>query len=183
MNTQRASARYRRRLLVNRLNLAMSLATMALGMLFLFWILVILIRNGAAALSPALLTRSTPPPGSAGGLVNALYGSLAIVGTATLVSTPIGILAGVYLAEYGRSGWFAQATRFVNDMLLSAPSIILGLFVYTAYVVRVGHFSGWAGSMALGLIAIPVVELTTENMQRQVQNRLRDAPISLLAPM
>ena len=99
MNTQRASARYRRRLLVNRLNLAMSLATMALGMLFLFWILVILIRNGAAALSPALLTRSTPPPGSAGGLANALYGSLAIVGTATLVSTPIGILAGIYLAE------------------------------------------------------------------------------------
>ena len=183
MNTQRASARYRRRLLVNRLNLAMSLATMALGMLFLFWILVILIRNGAAALSPALLTRSTPPPGSAGGLANALYGSLAIVGTATLVSTPIGILAGIYLAEYGRSGWFAQATRFVNDMLLSAPSIILGLFVYTAYVVRVGHFSGWAGSMALGLIAIPVVVRTTENMLRLVPNSLREAAIALGAPM
>jgi phosphate transport system permease protein len=182
-NTQRPGARYRRRLLVNRLNLAMSLATMALGMLFLFWILAILIRNGAAALSPALFTHSTPPPGSAGGLANALYGSLAIVGTATLVSTPIGILAGIYLAEYGRSGWFAQATRFVNDMLLSAPSIILGLFVYTAYVVRVGHFSGWAGSMVLGLIAIPVVVRTTENMLRLVPNSLREAAVALGAPM
>jgi phosphate transport system permease protein len=183
MNTQRPSARYRRRLLVNRLNLAMSLATMALGMLFLFWILAILIRNGATVLSPALFTQSTPPPGSAGGLANALYGSLAIVGTATLVSTPIGILAGIYLAEYGRSGWFAQATRFVNDMLLSAPSIILGLFIYTAYVVRVGHFSGWAGSMALGLIAIPVVVRTTENMLRLVPNSLREAAVALGAPM
>ena len=180
---QRPSARYRRRLLVNRVNLAMSLATMALGMLFLFWILAILIRNGAVALSPTLLTHSTPPPGSAGGLANALFGSLAIVGTATLVSTPIGILAGIYLAEYGRSGWLAQATRFVNDMLLSAPSIILGLFVYTAYVVRVGHFSGWAGSMALGLIAIPVVVRTTENMLRLVPNSLREAAVALGAPM
>ena len=180
---QKPGARYRRRLLVNRVNLAMSLATMALGMLFLFWILAILVRNGATALSPALFARSTPPPGSTGGLANALYGSLVIVATATLVSTPIGILAGIYLAEYGRSGWFAQATRFVNDMLLSAPSIILGLFVYTAYVVRVGHFSGWAGSMALGLIAIPVVVRTTENMLRLVPNTLREAAVALGAPM
>jgi phosphate transport system permease protein len=177
------SPRYRRRLLVNRINLAMSLVTMGLGMLFLFWILAVLFRNGAAALSPSLFTQTTPPPGSAGGLANALYGSLAIVGTATLVSTPIGILAGIYLAEYGRSGWFAEATRFVNDMLLSAPSIILGLFVYTVYVVRVGHFSGWAGSMALGLIAIPVVVRTTENMLRLVPNSLREAAVALGAPM
>ena len=178
-----SSARYRRRLLVNRFNLAMSLATMAFGMLFLFWILAILFMNGAAALSPALFTQMTPPPGSAGGLLNAIYGSLLIVGTATLVSTPVGILAGIYLAEYGRSGWFAEATRFINDILLSAPSIILGLFIYTIYVVSIGHFSGWAGSMALALIAIPVVVRTTENMLRLVPNSLREAAVALGAPM
>ncbi len=176
-------SRYQRRLLVNRFNLAMSLATMVLGMLFLFWILAVLFANGAEALSPTLFTQSTPPPGSAGGLKNALYGSLLIVGTATLVGTPIGILAGIYLAEYGRSGWFAEITRFINDILLSAPSIILGLFVYTEYVLHVGHFSGWAGSMALALIAIPVVVRTTENMLRLVPNSLREAAIALGAPM
>jgi phosphate transport system permease protein len=176
-------SRYRRRLLVNRFNLAMSLATMALGMLFLFWILAVLVANGVDALSPALFTQSTPPPGSAGGLQNALYGSLLIVGTATLVATPIGILAGIYLAEYGRTGWFAETTRLVNDMLLSAPSIILGLFIYTVYVVRVGHYSGWAGTMALALIAIPVVVRTTENMLRLVPNSLREAAVALGAPM
>ena len=178
-----SSARYRRRLLVNRFNLAMSLATRAFGMLFLFWILAILFMNGVAALSPALFTQMTPPPGSAGGLLNAIYGSLLIVGTATLVSTPVGILAGIYLAEYGRSGWFAEATRFINDILLSAPSIILGLFIYTIYVVNIGHFSGWAGSMALALIAIPVVVRTTENMLRLVPNSLREAAVALGAPM
>jgi len=176
-------SRYRRRLLVNRFNLAMSLATMGIGMLFLFWILAVLFMNGLQALSPALFTQSTPPPGSAGGLKNALYGSLLIVGTATLVATPIGILAGIYLAEYGRTGWFAEATRFVNDMLLSAPSIILGLFIYTVYVLHVGHFSGWAGSMALALIAIPVVVRTTENMLRLVPSSLREAAVALGAPM
>ena len=176
-------SRYRQRLLVNRFNLAMSIATMAIGMLFLFWILAVLFMNGLEALSPALFTQSTPPPGSAGGLKNALYGSLLIVGTATLVATPIGILAGIYLAEYGRTGWFAEATRFVNDMLLSAPSIILGLFIYTVYVLHVGHFSGWAGSMALALIAIPVVVRTTENMLRLVPSSLREAAVALGAPM
>ena len=177
------TSRYRRRLLVNRINLAMSLAMMALGMLFLFWILGVLVANGFTALSPDLFTRSTPPPGSAGGLANALYGSLLIVGSATFISTPIGILAGIYLAEFGRSGAFAETTRFINDMLLSAPSIILGLFVYTVYVVRVGHFSGWAGAFALALIAIPVVVRTTENMLRLVPNSLREAAIALGAPM
>ena len=176
-------SRYQRRLLVNRFNLAMSLATMALGMLFLFWILGVLFVNGAGALSPTLFTQSTPPPGSAGGLKNALYGSLLIVGTAALVSTPIGILAGIYLAEYGRAGWFAEITRFINDILLSAPSIILGLFVYTIYVLHAGHFSGWAGSMALALIAIPVVVRTTENMLRLVPSSLREAAVALGAPM
>ncbi|HLX28727.1 MAG TPA: phosphate ABC transporter permease PstA [Casimicrobiaceae bacterium] len=161
----------------------MSLVTMALGMLFLFWILATLFANGIAAFSPALLTQMTPPPGSAGGLRNAIAGSALIVGTATLVSTPIGILAGIYLAEYGRDGWLARATRFVNDMLLSAPSIILGLFVYTVYVLQVGHFSGWAGSFALALIAIPVVVRTTENTLRLVPGTLREAAVALGAPM
>ena len=177
------STRYRRRILVNRFNLAMSLATMAFGMLFLFWILATLLRNGFTALSPTLFTQMTPPPGSAGGLLNAIFGSALIVGAATLVSTPIGVLAGIYLAEYGRSGAFAEATRLINDILLSAPSIILGLFVYTVYVVHVGHFSGWAGSMALGLIAIPVVVRTTENMLRLVPSSLREAAVALGAPM
>ena len=177
------SARYRRRILVNRFNLAMSLATMAFGMLFLFWILATLLRNGFTALSPTLFTQMTPPPGSAGGLLNAIFGSVLIVGAATLVSTPIGVLAGIYLAEYGRNGAFAEATRLINDILLSAPSIILGLFVYTVYVVHIGHFSGWAGSMALGLIAIPVVVRTTENMLRLVPSSLREAAVALGAPM
>ena len=176
-------ARYRRRVWLNRFNLAMSLAMMAVGMLFLIWILAVLFSNGIAALSPTLFTQTTPPPGSAGGLQNAIYGSLLIVGTATLVSTPIGVLAGIYLAEYGRTSWFAETTRFVNDILLSAPSIILGLFIYTVYVVHAGHFSGWAGAMALGLIAVPVVLRTTENMLRLVPNSLREAAIALGAPI
>ena len=177
------NTRYRRRLFVNRFNLAMSLATMAIGMLFLLWILATLFRNGFAALSPTLFTQMTPPPGSAGGLLNAIYGSVLIVLTATLVSTPIGILAGIYLAEYGRTSAFAETTRFINDILLSAPSIVLGLFVYTVYVLHVGHFSGWAGSMALALIAIPVVVRTTENMLRLVPSSLREAAVALGAPM
>jgi len=181
--TVQVSGRYRRRLLVNRFNLAMSLATMAVGMLFLLWILATLFSNGFAALSPTLFTQMTPPPGSAGGLLNAIYGSALIVLTATLVSTPIGILAGIYLAEYGRNGAFAEATRFVNDILLSAPSIVLGLFVYTVYVLQVGHFSGWSGSVALALIAIPVVVRTTENMLRLVPSSLREAAVALGAPM
>jgi phosphate transport system permease protein len=174
---------YRRRLLVNRFNLIMSLGTMAFGMAFLLWILFILFANGFAALSPTLFTQSTPPPGSAGGLSNAIVGSLAIVVVATLISTPIGILAGIYLAEYGRGGWLAKATRFINDILLSAPSIVIGLFVYTVYVARVEHFSGWAGSAALALIAIPVVVRTTENMLQLVPASLREAAVALGAPM
>ena len=177
------SGRYRWRIFVNRFNLAMALATMAIGMLFLLWILATLVTNGFAALSPALFTQMTPPPGSAGGLLNAIYGSALIVLTATVVSTPIGILAGIYLAEYGRGNAFAEATRFVNDILLSAPSIVLGLFVYTVYVLQVGHFSGWSGSVALALIAIPVVVRTTENMLRLVPSSLREAAVALGAPM
>jgi phosphate transport system permease protein len=174
---------YRRRLFVNRFNLVMSLATMAFGMVFLLWILFVLFRDGISALSTTLFTEMTPPPGSAGGLANAIFGSVAMVGTATLVSTPIGILAGIYLAEFGKAGWLAKVTRFINDILLSAPSIIIGLFVYTIYVMQVGHFSGWAGSMALGLIAIPVVVRTTENMLHLVPGSLREAAVALGAPM
>jgi phosphate transport system permease protein len=177
------SNRYRRRLIVNRFNLAMSLGTMAFGMLFLLWIVAVLVQNGYSALSPALFTKMTPPPGSSGGLLNAIVGSLLIVGVATFISTPIGILAGIYLAEFGRDGWLARATRFINDILLSAPSIILGLFVYTVVVLPSQHFSGWAGSLALALIAIPVVVRTTENMLRLVPSSMREAAVALGAPM
>ena len=170
-------------LLVNRFNLAMSLRQWRSACCSCCGFSRRCSRTGVAALAPSLFTQMTPPPGSAGGLLNAIYGSLLIVGTATLVSTPIGILAGIHLAEYGRDGWFAEATRFINDILLSAPSIILGLFVYTVYVVQAGHFSGWAGSMALALIAIPVVVRTTENMLRLVPGSLREAAVALGAPM
>jgi len=183
-NADRAtSGRYRKRLFVNRFNLAMSLGTMAFGMAFLLWILTVLFANGFAALKPTLFTEMTPPPGAAGGLLNAIFGSVVIVGVATFVSTPIGILAGIYLAEFGKNGWLASVTRFINDILLSAPSIVIGLFVYTVYVAQVGHFSGWAGSAALALIAIPVVVRTTENMLHLVPSSLREAAIALGAPM
>ena len=174
---------YRKRLFVNRFNLIMSLATMAFGMFFLLWILGVLFFEGFAALSPTLFTQMTPPPGAAGGLANAIFGSVVIVFVATFISTPIGILAGIYLAEFGKDGWIAKATRFINDILLSAPSIVIGLFIYTIYVAQVNHFSGWAGSFALALIAIPVVVRTTENMLRLVPNSLREAAVALGAPM
>jgi phosphate transport system permease protein len=156
---------------------------MAFGMAFLLWILFVLLENGIAALSPALFTVPTPPPGSAGGLANAILGSVLIVGAATLVSTPVGVMAGIYLAEYGRERRLARATRFVNDILLSAPSIVIGLFVYTVMVAPMRHFSGWAGSVALALIAIPVVVRTTENMLALVPASLREAAVALGAPV
>lgn len=174
---------YRKRLFVNRANLVMSLATMGFGMFFLLWILGVLFLKGFEALSPTLFTQMTPPPGSAGGLMNAIFGSVVIVTVATFISTPVGILAGIYLAEFGRDGWIARSTRFINDILLSAPSIVIGLFVYTVYVAQVGHFSGWAGSFALALIAIPVVVRTTENMLLLVPSSLREAAVALGAPM
>ena len=174
---------YRRRLWINRFNLFMSMAAMAFGMAFLLWILVVLFGKGFAALSPTLFTQMTPPPGSEGGLANAIFGSIVIVATATFISTPIGILAGIYLAEFGKDGWVARMTRFINDILLSAPSIVIGLFVYTVYVAPVQHFSGWAGSVALALIAVPVVVRTTENMLHLVPASLREAAVALGAPM
>ena len=174
---------YRKRLFINRLNLVMSLCAMAFGMFFLLWILAVLFGKGFAALGPSLLVQMTPPPGSAGGLANAIFGSIVIVAVATFISTPIGILAGIYLAEFGKDKWIARTTRFINDILLSAPSIVIGLFVYTVYVAQVGHFSGWAGSFALALIAIPVVVRTTENMLSLVPSSLREAAVALGAPM
>jgi phosphate transport system permease protein len=178
-----ANRLYQRRLWLNRWNLAMSMLTMAFGMAFLLWILVTLFARGFEALSPALLTQMTPPPGSDGGLANAIYGSVVMVVVATCISTPIGILAGIYLAEFGKNGLVASSTRFINDILLSAPSIVIGLFVYTVVVARSQHFSGWAGSLSLALLAIPVVVRTTENMLRLVPNSLREAAIALGAPM
>ena len=174
---------YRRRLFVNRFNLVMSMATMAFGMFFLLWILGVLFWQGFTALSPTLFSEMTPPPGSAGGLANAIFGSVMIVLVATFISTPIGILAGIYLAEFGRDNWISKTTRFINDILLSAPSIVIGLFIYTIYVARVEHFSGWAGSFALALIAVPVVVRTTENMLQLVPSGLREAAVALGAPM
>src|SRR5215467_1538623 len=174
---------YRRRLWVNRWNLTASLLTMAFGMLFLLWILGILFIRGFEALSPALVTKMTPPPGSDGGLANAIFGSFVMVAAATLISTPIGILAGIYLAEFGKTSIIATVTRFINDILLSAPSIVIGLFIYTVVVARMQHFSGWAGSFALALLAVPVVVRTTENMLRLVPNSLREAAIAMGAPM
>jgi len=174
---------YRKRLLMHRVGIALSVLAMAFGIFFLLWILVTLIINGFSAISGALFMESTPAPGSeGGGLLNAIVGSLMMVGTATLVSTPVGILAGVYLAEYGEESRFAQITRFVTDIMLSAPSIVIGLFVYAIYVANIRHFSGWAGSFAIALIAIPVVVRTTDNMLNLVPTSLREAAFALGAP-
>ena len=173
---------YQRRRFTNAFNLTMSMATVAFGLFWLAWILYTLLANGLSGISPDIFTKITPPPGSQGGLANAIYGSLLMTFFGTLIGTPIGILAGVYLAEFGNRGWLAPATRFINDILLSAPSIVIGLFIYEVYVVSVGHFSGWAGSMALALSVIPVVVRTTENMLRLVPNSLREAAAALGAP-
>jgi phosphate transport system permease protein len=173
---------YLQRLAMNRFNLAMSLLTMLFGIAFLFWILYTLAAAGFHAFTPALFSQTTPPPGSKGGLLNAIVGSLLMATTGTLIGTPVGIFAGIYLAEYGSRGWVAPATRFINDILLSAPSIIIGLFVYQVYVFQVRHFSAWAGSFALALIVIPIVVRTTENMLRLVPDSLREAAFALGTP-
>jgi len=174
---------YRKRLFRHRAGIALSVAAMSVGLLFLIWILATLLIKGVDALSLAMFTQTTPAPGSdGGGLINAIVGSLMLVGLATLISTPIGILAGIYLAEYGEENKLAQVTRFVTDIMLSAPSIVIGLFVYALYVANVKHFSGWAGTIALGLIAVPVVVRTTDNMLRLVPNSLLEAAFALGAP-
>ena len=174
---------YRRRLWVHRVGIALSFFAMVVGLSFLLWILATLVIKGFGALSPDMFLLTTPSPDSdGGGLMNAIVGSLLMVGAATLISTPIGILAGLYLAEYGEESWFAQVTRFVTDVMLSAPSIVIGLFVYAIYVANVRHFSGWAGTFAISLIAIPVVVRTTDNMLKLVPSSLREAAFALGAP-
>lgn len=178
MNTNR----YLIRRIINAVNLSVSGLTVIFALTFLLWILWTLFSHGLAYLSVDALSKMTPPPGSAGGLLNAIAGSFYMVTMATLIGTPVGILAGTYLAEFGRAGWLAPATRFINDILLSAPSIVIGLFVYEIVVHRVGHFSGWAGALALSLIVLPVVVRTTENMLQLVPNSLREAAAALGAP-
>lgn len=174
---------YARRRRSNLIGLTLSMTAMALGLIVLLSILWVLFSNGIAGIDANLFTADTPAPGSeGGGLRNALLGSAMIVGLAVLVSTPVGILAGVYLAEYGDTSKTAEFTRFVTDIMLSAPSIVLGLFVYAIAVATVGNFSGYAGSLALSLIAIPVVVRTTENMLRLVPGSLREAAFALGAP-
>ncbi len=175
-------ARYAQRKFVNRVALSLSLLAMAFGLFWLAWILFETIRLGVAGLTLDTLTQMTPPPNDVGGLANAIYGSFLMVFLATFVGTPIGIMAGIYLAEFEPSGWLASITRFVNDILLSAPSIVIGLFVYAVVVTRFKSFSGYAGIMALALIVIPVVIRTTENMLQLVPPGLREAAYALGAP-
>lgn len=173
---------YRKRLLVNKGGLLLSMLAMFAGLAILAWILGTLVVQGIGALNLAVFTEMTPPPGESGGLLNAIVGTLLMVGVGILIAMPVGVLAGIYLAEYGQRGWLAPVTRFVNDILLSAPSIVLGLFIYAVYVANVRHFSGWAGSLALSLIAVPVIVRSTDNMLMLVPNTLREAAAALGAP-
>ena len=172
-----------RRKLTNKIALTLSIGTMAFGLFWLAWILWTVLELGIGGLSLSLFTEMTPPPGAEnGGLLNAIVGSLMLVGTATAIGAPIGILAGVYLAEYGRTTIFGKVTRFVNDLLLSAPSIVIGLFVYALIVANTGKFSAFSGALALALLVIPIVIRTTENMLMLVPGTLREAAFALGAP-
>ncbi|MDD2775268.1 MAG: phosphate ABC transporter permease PstA [Gallionella sp.] len=173
---------YNRRRIVNAIGLLVSILAMSFGLFWLCWILWTLFAHGLPSLTLDVFSQMTPPPGSAGGLLNAIWGSLMMTVLGTMIGTPIGILAGTYLAEFGQRGWMAPITRFINDVLLSAPSIVIGLFVYEIYVVHVKHFSGWAGALALSILVIPIVIRTTENMLRLVPSTLREAAAALGAP-
>lgn len=173
---------YRRRKLMNHLGLGASVIAMAIGLSALGAILFTLVSKGLPAITGAVFKEMTPPPGSAGGLKNAIFGSLMITGIATVIGTPIGVLAGTYLAEFGRNNRLSAVIRFVNGILLSAPSVVIGFFIYTVVVARMGHFSGWAGALALSTILIPLVVSNTENMLMLVPNTLREAAAALGAP-
>ncbi|WP_099113073.1 phosphate ABC transporter permease PstA [Xenorhabdus miraniensis] len=167
----------------NRMALMLSMATMAFGLFWLVWILISTVTKGIDGMSLALFTEMTPPPNTeGGGLANAIVGSGLLIFWATVFGTPLGIMAGVYLAEYGRRSWLAEIIRFINDILLSAPSIVVGLFVYTVVVTKMQHFSGWAGVIALALLQIPIVIRTTENMLKLVPDNLREAAYALGTP-
>jgi phosphate transport system permease protein len=175
--------KYQRRKRVNAIALTLSLAAMAFGLVWLLWILFETVRLGLGGLTLSLFTQMTPPPqADTGGLANAIFGSVTMVTLATLLGTPIGILAGIYLAEYGQKTWLGGVTRFINDILLAAPSIVIGLFIYSVVVARMKSFSGWAGVLALALIVIPVVIRTTENMLSLIPNALREAAYALGTP-
>ena len=173
---------YRRRRRTNAVMMSVSTLALLFGLFWLLWILGVLLYEGGTALRPTILYQMTPPPGSDGGLANAIMGSILMAGAGTLIGTPVGILAGTYLAEYGQRGWLTPATRFLNDVLLSAPSIVIGLFVYSIYVAHARHFSGWAGAIALAIIMLPVVVRTTDDMLKLVPNSLREAAAALGAP-
>jgi len=176
-------AKHARRKRINAIALTLSLAAMAFGLFWLIWILVETVRLGIGGLTLSLFTQMTPPPQSEdGGLANAIFGSVTMVTLATLIGTPVGILAGIYLAEYGQKTWLGSVTRFINDILLAAPSIVVGLFIYAVIVARMKSFSGWAGILALALIVIPVVIRTTENMLSLIPNALREAAYALGTP-
>ncbi len=179
---QTRAAKFTQRNRVNYVATVLALSAMAFGLFWLFWILIETVRLGIGGLSFATLTEMTPPPNEEGGLANAIYGSALMVGSATLVGTPIGVMAGIYLAEFDRIGWLANVTRFVNDILLSAPSIVIGLFIYAIAVNPFKTFSAAAGVLALALIVIPVVIRTTENMLQLVPAGLREAAYALGAP-
>ncbi|CAO3405156.1 phosphate ABC transporter permease PstA [Azospirillum sp. 11R-A] len=173
---------YHRRRIANKLALSLALGAAGFGLFWLVAILWTLLYNGLSAINLSLFTENTPPPGGEGGLLNAIFGSVVMTSVATLVGTPVGVLAGTYLAEFGRGTKLAEVVRFINDVLLSAPSIMVGLFVYEVLVIRMGHFSAWAGAMALAVLVIPVVVRTTEDMLKLVPNSLREAAAALGAP-
>jgi phosphate transport system permease protein len=176
------TATYRRRRLANNVIVGLSILSALFGLFWLCWILATTVLRGAAALGPNLFTRMTPPPGEHGGLLNALYGSFLMIGTAAVISVPLGLMAGIYLAEYARRTRLGATVRFVNDVLLSAPSIIIGLFTYESIVRQVGHFSGWAGAVALAIIMLPVIIRTTDEMLQLVPDSMREAALSLGIP-
>ncbi|HTI87005.1 MAG TPA: phosphate ABC transporter permease PstA [Alphaproteobacteria bacterium] len=173
---------YRRRRLTNMIVVVGAFAAAAFGLICLTWVLWTLVVRGAAGLTWDVISQMTPPPGSDGGLLNPIFGSLIMTGLATLIGTPVGILAGTYMAEYGRYRKITVVIRFINDVLLSAPSIVVGLFVYEMVVLRMGHFSAWAGIIALSILVLPVVIRTTEDMLGLVPNSLREAAAALGAP-
>jgi phosphate transport system permease protein len=177
-----AASLYARRKRANTILVAASLAATATGVVALFLILYELLLNGLSALGPTIFTQMTPPPGSKGGLLNPIVGSILMTAIGTLIGAPVGIMAGTYLAEYGQHSRISGIVRFINDILLSAPSIIVGLFVYDIMVLRMGHFSAWAGSVALAILVVPVVVRTTEDMLALVPNGLREAAAALGAP-
>ncbi len=182
-NSARINPVYRRRLIWHRLGMIASVLAMAIGLAFLFWILFVLFSKGVGALNATFFTQNTPAPGTeGGGLLNAIVGTAMMVTLSTVITTPFGILTGIYLAEYGDKTWLGRSTRFVTDIMVSAPSIVIGLFVWAFYVFRAGHFSGWAGSFALGLIALPVIVRSTDNMLKLVPNSLLEAAFALGAP-